>query len=183
MDYHRREEFPVNTEPSTDWKQVVAAELEGTARVAVCGIGNELRGNDAAGVLCLRKLKNHPAKKVAAGPGGGRQVVFIECGESPENQTGRIRKFQPDLVLLLDAARGGRPPGDIFIVDPHRIADDEVSTHRISLGILVRFIEESIGARVLFLGLEPGETGIGTPVSEAVKASVSALSDYLSLIL
>jgi Ni,Fe-hydrogenase maturation factor len=49
--------------------------------------------------------------------------------------------------------------------------------------MLVRFIEESIGARVLFLGLEPGETGIGTPVSEAVKASVSALSDYLSLIL
>lgn len=157
---------------ASSWQAAIQASLSGADRVVVCGIGNDLRGDDDAGLQCVRMA-------AASAEAGGRTVVFIEGGETPENQTGRMREFHPDLVILIDAARSGRAPGEIFIVDPEKIADDEVSTHRISLGMLVRYIRESIGAAVLFIGLEPESTEIGGAVSVAVRASIEALSEYL----
>ncbi|MHB8054354.1 MAG: hydrogenase 3 maturation endopeptidase HyCI [Candidatus Aminicenantales bacterium] len=170
----------MKTHPPADWKRDVAAALTGAERIAVCGIGHDLRGDDAAGVLCLRKIKSESRRKKSRRDFKAHPVDLIECGETPESQTGRIRIFQPDLVLLIDAARDDRAPGEIFIIDPRRIADDDVSTHRISLGMLVRFIRESIGARVLMIGIEPASTEIGATLSEAVKSSVFMLSEYLN---
>jgi len=162
-----------------DWEKTVAAAVSAATRIAVCGIGNDRRGDDAAGLLCLRKIQTNPPEKIPVGAGGGRPVVFIEGGETPENETGRMRKFQPDLVLLIDAARGGRRPGEIFIVEKEMISDEDVSTHRISLSLLVRYLEESLGARVVFLGIEPGSAAINGPVSAPVRTSVSLLADHL----
>lgn len=164
------------TPSAVDWMKTARACLVPASRVVVCGIGNEMRGDDAAGVLCLRFLEN---RAKAAGP-ERRSVFFIDGGETPENRTSGIRSFSPDLVILVDAARGGGSPGDIFIVDQDAIADEEVSTHRISLALLVRYIEESIGARVLFIGIEPLSTEAGSPVSPAVQAAVRAAVDGLS---
>jgi len=162
-----------------DWPSAVAAAFSNATRIIVCGIGNELRGDDGAGILCLRHLIATHAQPVSSKKKSRKSVFFLEGGEAPENQTGRMRDFRPDLVVLIDAARGGGSAGDIFVVDPDRIADDEVSTHRISLGMLVRFIRESIGSAVLFLGIEPQSTEMGQGVSEAVKEAIFELSEYL----
>lgn len=162
-----------------DWRRAVAMALSKAERVVVCGIGNDLRGDDAAGALCLRALKIKSARNKSSRDSGDHPVLFVECGESPENQTGRMRAFQPDVVILIDAARSGGKPGEIFLVKKEMISDEEVSTHRISLTILIRFIEESIGARVVFLGIEPVSTEINGPVSDAVRTSVSILADHL----
>jgi hydrogenase maturation protease len=107
-------------------------------------------------------------------------VLFIDGGETPESETSRIRSFRPDLVILIDAARSGRKPGDIFLVEKEAIADEEVSTHRISLALLVRFIEESIGARVLFLGIEPESTEPETAMSASVIRAIEAINESLA---
>ncbi len=165
---------------SSDWQTAVQAAISRARRIAVCGIGNDLRGDDGAGTLCLQKLRAG-RKKTAAG--GGKTVSFIDGGETPENQTGRIREFRPDLVILIDAARGGGQGGKIHIVNPERIVDDEISTHRLSLGLLVRYIRESIGSAVLFLGIEPESTESAGGVSERVEAAVSKLSEFLLKVL
>ncbi|MCX6566830.1 MAG: hydrogenase 3 maturation endopeptidase HyCI [Candidatus Aminicenantes bacterium] len=178
MDYHDREDHPLNGDVPNDWRQAVAAALSRATRIAVCGIGNDLRGDDAAGLLCLRQLETNPPENFPR-VSGDRPAIFIEGGETPENQTGRMRKFQPDLVLLIDAARGGRRPGEIFIVEKEKFSDEDVSTHRTSLSLLVRYIEESVGALVVFLGIEPVSTEINGPVSDAVRTSVSILADHI----
>lgn len=170
----------MNENERTDWPAAVQAAFSKASRIVVCGIGNDLRGDDGAGISCLRKLKAAREGGVSSAAGSGKIVAFIEGGEAPENQTGRIREFRPDLVVLIDAARGGGACGEIFIVAPDRIADDEVSTHRISLGMLVRYVRESIGSEVLFLGIEPESTKMGRSVSEAVKKAVFVLSEYIN---
>ncbi|OQB51917.1 MAG: Hydrogenase 3 maturation protease [Candidatus Aminicenantes bacterium ADurb.Bin147] len=161
-----------------DWKAAVTAAADSAGRVVVCGIGNDLRGDDAAGPLCLQRLRT-----ALDGRSGGsapvRRVLFIDGGETPENETGRMRNFHPDLVLLIDAARGGRAPGEIFIVDPESIADEEISTHRISLSLLVRYLKESVRARVLFLGIEPVSTSLHAQVSEPVRRAADELAAFL----
>jgi len=174
-DDHERKTMTVGDSPAFSWRTSAASAIGQAARIVVCGIGNDLRGDDAAGVLCLRLLERRVA---SAGP-GPRAVLFIDSGETPESETARIRAFRPDLVILIDAARSGRTPGDVFLVEKEAIADEDVSTHRISLALLVRFIEESIGARVLFLGIEPESTEPDTAVSESVLKAVEAVEKAL----
>jgi hydrogenase maturation protease len=83
-------------------------------------------------------------------------------------------------VILIDAARGGGPPGNIFRVDPDRISDEEVSTHRISLAMLVRYLETSLATRVLFLGIEPAALEWKEPISPLIRTSVRLLAEILA---
>ena len=87
--------------------------------------------------------------------------MVIDAREVPENHTGAIRAFDPDLTVIVDAASGGRAPGAIFIVARDKIADDGLSTHAISLALLVRYLEEDIGCDVLVLGIQPDAVELG----------------------
>jgi hydrogenase 3 maturation protease len=65
-------------------------------RVAVVGVGNELNGDDAAGISVARNLwadREIPAC-----------CFKIETGSLPENASGPLRRFHPDLVIFVDAA-------------------------------------------------------------------------------
>ena len=75
---------------------------------------------------------------------------------------------------------GGRAAGTVFFVDREAIADDEVSTHRISQLYLIRYLEESIGSRVLVLGIEPETLAEGAPMTPAVARAVETLSEFLA---
>ena len=79
------------------------------ARLAVLGIGHELGGDDAAGVRVAGLLR-----KSAAGNG---QLLALEAGPAPENFTGKLRSFHPDLVLLVDAALMNSAPGTVQWLD------------------------------------------------------------------
>jgi hydrogenase 3 maturation protease len=158
------------------WVEFLTESLRGAARIVLLGIGNDLRGDDAAGLLCVRELEKRLGF-MQNQRGNKKAVLLLDGGETPENQTGKIREFRPDLVVLLDAARGGRSTGEIFLVDREKIADEDVSTHRISLSMLVRYLEDSIGARVLFVGIEPGPTDMNIPVSAEVQRSIVVLVD------
>src|SRR5437870_308197 len=91
------------------WPAVLAQMLQRlrppdrALRVAVVGIGHELRGDDAAGSRVARALQ----------PRSHDLLLVIDAGPAPENCTGPLRRFAPDLVLLIDAAQINVPPGTI----------------------------------------------------------------------
>jgi hydrogenase 3 maturation protease len=158
------------------WSRIIFRDVRRAARVAVVGVGNIARGDDAAGVLVAQGLL------AALAPGEGRALV-IAAGEVPENYTGTVRAFGPDLVVLIDSAGAGRRPGSIFIVDRAAIADDDVSTHRLPLTRIARYLEETMSCRVLILGLEPASfegTGMSPAVGRAVRKIVALLDKALA---
>jgi len=162
---------------SVNWREAISRELKKAERLFVMGVGNRRKGDDAAGGLCIRLLSRQMAKNSAA-----LEVRSLDAGESPESATGLIREFRPTHVVLIDAAFGGHQPGTIFFIDKKKIAQEDISTHRIPLAHLVRYLEESIGCRVILVGIEPQEVAWGKPVSATVRAAVSHLASSLAQI-
>lgn len=182
--------------PVGGWRARLERELRGARRVFVLGVGNCDRGDDGAGSVLARRLRKKleaasgqgedlaaaasPAGPPRAAKGRRRDAVqVLDGGEVPESATGAIRRFKPTHVLVIDAAAGGHEPGTIFFIDKTRIFDGDLTTHRIPLSHLVRYLEETIGCRVILLGIEPGDTRRGGPMSPAVRKSAEILADAL----
>jgi hydrogenase maturation protease len=138
-------------------------------RVVVLGVGNPGRADDAAGLACARALR----KAFIGRPSSGLKIMMGY--DAPENLTGKIRRFRPDLVLILDAGLGGRRPGTTFFVPPGRIVDETATTHQISLALLVAYLERSIGSRAVVLAIQPKTTAPGPSLSAPVRRAVEAI--------
>ena len=105
------------------------------------GIGNPLRGDDGAGVYAALHLQ-----------AGGWQAV--DCGTAPENFTGVVRRVHPDLLLLVDAAEMGLPPGEFRVVPKDMIEDVAFGTHHLPLSHLMEFLSDAAG-EIRFIGIQP----------------------------
>jgi hydrogenase 3 maturation protease len=181
--------------PTVTWCEIISQELERAKRLFVLGIGNKRKGDDAAGNLFVRLFKREMARKKRSADSGsagigrpGRpkskspplELRGLDAGETPESSTGLIRKFRPTHVLIVDAALGGHQPGTIFVIDKENIRQEDLSTHRIPLALLVRYLEETIGCRVILVGIEPKEIAWGIPASSAVKTAAARLAGWLA---
>ncbi|MGD8857251.1 MAG: hydrogenase 3 maturation endopeptidase HyCI [Chloroflexota bacterium] len=153
----------------------------GRPRVAVMGIGHELRGDDAAGVVLARLLNQRH---------GGAGFLAVEAGPAPENCFGPLLDYRPDLVLFVDAAQMGAEPGAIRLLDWKLVkAADEVqlnaSTHTLPLPTLAEFLATELGCPVWLLGIQPAQTAVSTslsaPVCQAVEKAAALLADLLAL--
>jgi hydrogenase 3 maturation protease len=134
-------------------------------RVAVIGIGNELRGDDAAGVLAARALQ----------PLQHDTFLVVEGAAAPENQTGLLRRFRPDLVLMIDAAELGEQPGCVRWLSAADTEGLSASTHTTPPSMLARFLMETLGCDVTMVGIQPYDTSFDAPVSPAVTEAVAAV--------
>ncbi|MEM2749283.1 MAG: hydrogenase maturation peptidase HycI [Candidatus Bathyarchaeia archaeon] len=148
--------------------------LRGYSRLVILGVGNPLRGDDALGVRIIRELRG----KVPRG------VRLIEGGIMPENFIGKIRRFRPSHILLIDAARFGGRVGDARLIKPEHISGVAISTHSMPLSILIELICAGTKAKIALLGIEPKNTDFGEEVSlevrEAIKGSAKLIAEVLS---
>jgi len=128
----------------------------------------------------LSGVRPGPASPEAGGKRASPAVQVLDGGAAPENATGIVRRFRPTHVLIIDAADGGRAPGEVFFIDEKKIADDDLTTHRVPLSRLVRYLEEDIGCRVMLVGIQPGELSEDAPMSPAVKAAVGSLVSVIA---
>ncbi len=144
--------------------------MENVQRVAILGIGNELNGDDAAGVLVARELMKRAGSEEKS---LSRDSVYIvEAGLSPEAFTGPLRRFQPDLVILVDAAEIGEPPGSVAWFDWHQAGGLSASTHTLPPTVLAQFLMREMGCAVTLLGIQPKNLAFDSGVSEEVAHAV-----------
>ncbi len=150
-------------------------ELFGNAkRVVICGIGNDIRGDDAFGVLVAERLK-----ELLDNP----DVLVLNCGEVPENYTGKIANFKPDLVVLVDAVDFGGEVGEYIIADPEGTLGEAISTHGLPLKFVTQFMKTMIEAEFVLIGCQPGSTGLFQEPSELIKKRAERLAELLAGIL
>ena len=142
------------------------------ARIAVLGVGNDMNGDDGAGVYVVREL----SARMAATPG----VLLIDGGTAPENFTGPLRRFRPDLVLEIDAAHQEQPAGTLAWIDWHDADGMSASTHTLPPSVLASFLSSDLGCRVALIGVQPATLEMGQGLSPAVAAAVGKLADQLS---
>lgn len=145
-----------------------------SGRVCLVGIGNVEAGDDGIGVRLAETL----AARIRAEEGS--PLVLI-AGNRPEDHLSRLTRGDWDSVVFLDAVDFGGPPGamTVFASDEIESRFPQVSTHRLSLGLLARLIQESGSTRVWLVGIQPACLRPGHRFSHSVQATFEALTDLL----
>jgi hydrogenase 3 maturation protease len=129
------------------------------------GIGNPLHGDDGAGNYVAARFRKEG-------------WLVLDCGTAPENFTGVVRKNRPDLLVLVDAADMGLPPGEARVIPPERIEDVGFGTHQLPLDQFISFIGECAG-RVLLIGIQPDLVGMGEGLGPDVQKGADRLMKLL----
>jgi hydrogenase 3 maturation protease len=141
----------------------------------VLGIGNRLGGDDAAGT-CVVDVLNQRQNKIRALL--DTEIVAIDVGTAPENYTSVIRQHRPDLLILVDAADIGLPPGVLRAIKPEKISILSFSTHNIPLSTFISYVEEFCG-EIIIVGVQPEQTEMGSGISKTVRRSVKKLTEAI----
>jgi hydrogenase 3 maturation protease len=145
-------------------------------RTCLVGIGSDLRGDDSVGLMVARALQDD--ERFA-----GVSHLIVDGGPAPENHTGKIRAFQPELVLFIDAAQMDESPGTIQWIPLDAIDGMSASSHSLPLSMLARYLTLEIGCEVVVLGIQPEQTEIGaelsSPVRVAVDETLAGISEML----
>jgi hydrogenase maturation protease len=99
----------------------------------------------------------------------------VDGGPAPENCVGALRAFAPHLVVVVDAARMGQPPGTLLRIDPSDPRLAGASTHTMPLSAFCEYVEATLGCAVTLLGIEPADTSFGEGLTPAVERAVEEI--------
>jgi hydrogenase maturation protease len=139
------------------------------SRVCLMGLGNVDSGDDGFGVRLAEELKSE-----------GRGHVII-VGTTPERFIGRVVDESFDHVIFFDAVEFGGAPGSVVFLDSDEMAArfPQVSTHKLSLGLLARQVEANGRTAAWLLGVQPESLKPGEPLTPIVQATLELLLELL----
>lgn len=156
-------------------------------KVAFVGIGSELRGDDAVGVVIVERLS--ALQSSSSRSDAISNFLFINGGSAPENILGEIKAFQPEVVVFIDAIVIGNdddeksPAGTVRLINTNKekISGISFCTHSLPLTIIADYIRQSISCEIFVIGIEPGDMGfrpdcaLTPPVAEAAKEVIEVI--------
>jgi hydrogenase 3 maturation protease len=154
---------------------ILKQKLNNAQRVAILGVGSELRGDDIVGLLAAQQIeKNTKGKSVTP-----QIQVFI--GETaPENLTGEIKKFQPTHLIIIDAAEFHKEPGHIEIMEPETIGGTSFCTHSLPLKVIIGYLLESFKFQAIIIGIQPKTLTFGAQPTKEIVAAAEHLAETIS---
>lgn len=142
-------------------------------RIAVIGIGNTFRSDDAAGTLAARALTDSQLQSNL------ETVLVVDAGHAPENCAGDLRRFHPNTILMIDAAEMGQPPGAIAWIEMDELEGMSASTHSLPLSMLAKYLALELNCSVGVLGIQPKSNDVGETVSAEVTEAVNRVVEQL----
>jgi hydrogenase maturation protease len=150
-----------------DLRQQLAELLQG--RVCLMGLGNVDCGDDGFGVRLAEELLQAGVPDVVA------------ARTTPEDYVGRIADQGFDCLVFLDAVEFGASPGSVALLNAREVCAryPQISTHKISLGVLAKWVLAKGKTEVWLLGVQPQSIRHG----ETLTPAVSATSDLLRMLL
>jgi len=154
-------------------KTALKNRLRDAKKIAVMGIGSELRGDDAAGVVVARQLQMYSKKKKT------RRVKVFLGQTAPENLTGEIKKFKPTHLVMIDAVDFHGRPGAVKLIDSRHETGSSFTTHKMPAGIIEDYLCRSIACQTIIVGIQPKSLEFSLNLSCPIKKTVAALSKVM----
>lgn len=150
-----------------DLREHIMNSLHG--RVCWVGLGNIDLSDDAFGVRLAERLAD----------AGLPNVVL--AGKSPDRYMSQITGGGYAHVVFLDTAEfGGASGSTIFVNAKEMVARfPQVSTHKISVGLLAKWVEASGRTKAWLLGVQPRSIAQGKELTPAVETTLNALCELL----
>jgi hydrogenase maturation protease len=177
-----------------DLREQLQQLLQG--RVCLIGLGNVDYADDGFGVRLAEELKSEGRNPKAEGnpkSEGGREAPaadssdfgfgtpVIVAGTTPERFLSRVADKGFDHVIFLDAVEFGGAPGSVVLLDSDEMAArfPQISTHKLSLGLLARQIETNGRSKVWLLGVRPESLRHAEQLSATVQSTLQLLLELL----
>lgn len=133
---------------------------------AVAGVGNELRADDAFGVLVARKLAGRLA------------VPVFDTGTVPENYLGKVVETGAKHLIVVDAVDFRGAGGEVRVFGPEELETCHVTTH-LPAYELAQFFLSAGGVEMCILAAQPVTLELAGEMSDAVRGAVSAVMGLL----
>ena len=143
--------------------------LFGAESVAVVGVGNTMRRDDALGVEMVKLLQGKVSERVS----------LVEAETMPENYIDTLVDFRPSHILIIDSGLMGRKPGSKKLLKPNENVKTPISTHMLQLEVFCAYLEKAIHAKIMLLIIQPKDTCIGEGVTKEIAKAVERISDFL----
>lgn len=155
----------LNSHPleSQGMKKIINLESILAYRPAIIGIGNELRGDDGAGVFIVNRLRDMGYPHALA--------VY----DTPENYLQKIASMEGESRLWIDVINWESKPGNYKIFLPEEIQHFAISTHNYSPTVLLEFLKPLRPVPDYFLGIQPLNLTLGARISEAVQVAINEI--------
>ena len=158
--------------------KILKKKLHNAQRVAILGVGSELRGDDVAGLLAAQQIEKTITKQTTS------PEVRVFIGETaPENLTGEIKKFQPTHLIIIDAAEFHKEPGHIEIMEPETIGGTSFCTHSLPLKIVIGYLLESFKFQAIIIGIQPKTLTFGAQPTKKVVAAAKHIAETITKLL
>jgi len=132
-------------------------------RVAICGIGNRIRGDDGVGPEVIRALRPEIQDS---------NVLLLDCEINPENLLSRLQEFSPQKLIVVDAVDIGKRPGSIAIIDIHSVKKHTMSTHKLPLNMFIDYLQSRMKFKLVFIGIQPKQTALNSEMSREVREAI-----------
>ncbi|MFA6560550.1 MAG: hydrogenase maturation protease [Verrucomicrobiia bacterium] len=139
-------------------------------RVCLMGLGNTDYGDDGFGVRLAEALAEAGAPDV------------VVAGTTPDRFVGRVAGESFDHLIFLDAVEFGGAPGSAVFLNAEEMAArfPQISTHKISLGLLAKWAEARGSMRAWLLGVQPESLRHSAGLTPTVQRTLEALVELLS---
>ena len=138
-------------------------------RTCLMGLGNTDYGDDGLGVRLAERL-------AAAGV-----PDVIVAGTMPERFIDSATADAFDYLVFLDAVEFGAPPGSVVFLNAEEMATrfPQISTHKISLGLMAKLVEEKGRTKARLLGIQPESLRSTGELSTVVRDTLDLLSGLI----
>ena len=150
-----------------DLRQQLGELLQG--RVCLMGLGNVDCGDDGFGVRLAEDLLEAGVPDV------------VVAATTPEDYIGRFADGGFDRLIFLDAVEFGASPGTVVLLNAREICAryPQISTHKISLGVLAKWVRATSRTKVWLLGVQPESIKLGQMLTPTVRATIDLIRSLL----
>jgi hydrogenase 3 maturation protease len=147
--------------------------INGAKKIAILGIGNELRTDDGLGLFIVDNINLEDIS-----------LLIENVGSVPEAFARPLAEFGAERIILVDAADMQKPPGHVELVPKNRITGIALSTHSMPLSFLMMYLEQETGGRTILLGIQPKSIQFGegmTPeIQDVAEKVIRTLQDLIT---
>ncbi len=138
-------------------------------KVAICGIGNRIRGDDGIGPEVIAELRSQVPE----------ECMLYDFDENPESFIGDLIDYGPEKVILVDAVDMGQKPGSVGLIDFHSVKKQVMSTHKMPVSMFIEHLQNRMRFKLVFVGIQPKEIGLNKEMSAEVRQAIPLAAELV----
>ncbi|NHJ32208.1 MAG: hydrogenase 3 maturation endopeptidase HyCI [Asgard group archaeon] len=147
-------------------------KVKPTKKICIMGIGNYDRADDYVGSAVIESLEQKTFPE---------NIKLINAGPVPEAVTAVIKRFEPDYLIIVDAAQMDEEPGTIRIFSEKNVDSAYMITpHKVSMKMYTQYLKHFLkNLKTVFIGIQPKSLRYNEGMTESVKLSADFISEML----